>query len=101
MNMQPHAQGGPNELPSLRTMHTMPLPGEVKEARKQQVQLHVEALQKDLTVAKIEKDKLEQEFFRHGSTSKTKIQIQRKRELEQALEQSNGRIQAIKAALRD
>lgn len=63
--------------------------------------MHVEALQKDLTIAKIEKDKLEQEFFRHGGNSKTKIQIQRKRELEQALEMSNNRIQAIKYALRD
>ena len=47
-----------------------------------------------------EKDRLEQEFWRTG-TAKTKMQIMKKRELEQALDSSNHRIHMVKQKLRD
>ena len=58
-------------------------------------------LQKQLSVAMIGKDQLEQEFWRLGNQSKTKQEIQRKKELEVALERSNQSIQQVKNRLKD
>ena len=45
-------------------------------------------LERQLSLKMIEKDQLEQEFWRIGSKSKTKQDIMKKRELETALERS-------------
>lgn len=60
-----------------------------------------DVLHKQLSMAMIEKDQLEQEFWRLGNQSKTKQEIQRKRELEVALERSNQGIQLVKNRLKD
>lgn len=46
-------------------------------------------LEKQLSMKMIEKDQLEQEFWRIGNKSKTKQDIMKKKELEKALEHSN------------
>lgn len=46
-------------------------------------------LEKQLSLKMIEKDQLEQEFWRIGNKSKTKQDIMKKKELETALERSN------------
>ena len=58
-------------------------------------------LEKELSIKMIEKDQLEQEFWRIGNKSKTKQDIMKKKELEQALERSNQSIQQIKNKLKD
>ena len=60
-----------------------------------------ENLQRDLSQLMIEKDRLEQEFWRAGTNAKTKVQIQKKRELEQSLENTSQQIQSVKQRLRD
>ena len=59
-----------------------------------------EFLHKQLSMSMIQKDQLEQEFWRHGK-AKTRLQIERKKELEIELERSNQGIQQIKNRLKD
>jgi hypothetical protein len=44
----------------------------------------------------LEKDTLEREFWRLGNKSKTKVQIQKKQEIEQELDNKNVSIQSLK-----
>lgn len=49
----------------------------------------------------IQKEQIEQEFWRFGNQSRTKQQIERKKETEANLDRSNQEIQALKSMLRD
>ena len=49
----------------------------------------------------LEKERLEQEFWRLGNKSKTKVQIQKKQEIEQELDTKNKHIQSLKQRLRE
>ena len=49
----------------------------------------------------IEKEKLEQEFFRFGNHSRSKQQIEKKREVERALDEKLQLIQQLKSRLRE
>lgn len=58
-------------------------------------------LQKELSEKMLEKERLEQEFWRLGNKSRTKVQIQKKQEIEQELDIKNSHIQSLKQRLRE
>lgn len=61
----------------------------------------VDDLQKRLSDQMIERQKIEQQFWQMGNFSKSRQQIEKKKEIEQNLAQTNSNIHSIKMQLRE
>ena len=58
-------------------------------------------LERKLSALMIEKDRLEQEYWRKGSQLNSKMELQRRKELEKAIERSNQHIQQTKNRIKE